>query len=127
MSTQALWLVRHGESMANIAAEEAEASGQDAVAVGHRDADVPLSPLGERQAAAFGLWLREKKLRARLSTAWTSPYLRATQTTQIASVQAKLSNPVLVDERLRDRELGVLDTLTRKGVENRLPTPITTC
>jgi broad specificity phosphatase PhoE len=35
---------------------------------------------------------------------------------------AGLSFPVRVDERLRDRELGILDTLTSLGVENRLPT-----
>ena len=36
-------------------------------------------------------------------------------------VVASSALPVLLDERLRDRELGVLDLLTRVGVTNRFP------
>jgi broad specificity phosphatase PhoE len=48
-----------------------------------------------------------------------SPYLRARQTA--AAALAGLPVRMCVDERLRDRELGVLDLLTTRGVEARLP------
>jgi broad specificity phosphatase PhoE len=49
-----IWLVRHGESAGNVARNEAEASGQLFINVVQREIDVPLSELGERQAAALG-------------------------------------------------------------------------
>jgi len=122
MGATELWLVRHGESTANVAAAEAESQGAEAIAVDHRDADVPLSEVGERQAAALGRWLSEQSLDLSPGTVWASPYRRAQQTIAIAMNYARLRFPVRVDERLRDRELGILDTLTSLGVEKRLPT-----
>ena len=52
---------------------------------------------------------------------WSSPYVRAQQTAQIALEAAGQSLPIAVDERLRDRELGILDLLTTQGVANRYP------
>ncbi|WP_165689046.1 histidine phosphatase family protein, partial [Mycobacteroides abscessus] len=53
---------------------------------------------------------------------WVSPYLRAQQTIALALAAGGLAEPPKrVDERLRDRELGVLDRLTRTGVRNRFP------
>jgi probable phosphoglycerate mutase len=110
-----LWLVRHGESAANVAANAAEASGAEVIDVPWRDADVPLTDAGREQAAALGALLAE---RAAPDAVWTSPYLRARQTIEIAGA----GHPVpRIDERLRDRELGVLDLLTTTGVERRLP------
>lgn len=114
--TARLLLIRHGESTANVAAAAAEAAGADTIAVEARDADVPLSPLGQRQAAALALPLREQD---GAGTAWfSSPYRRAVQTAGAAGIE----RPALrLDERLRDRELGVIDALTRIGVVHRLP------
>ncbi|TDC78347.1 hypothetical protein E1193_20925 [Micromonospora sp. KC606] len=53
----ALWIVRHGESTANVAATAAEASGAERIDLSHRDADVPLSATGEEQARATARWL----------------------------------------------------------------------
>jgi broad specificity phosphatase PhoE len=50
-----------------------------------------------------------------------SPYVRARETARIACEEAGLDLPARVDERLRDRELGVLDRLTFAGVEARFP------
>jgi broad specificity phosphatase PhoE len=58
---------------------------------------------------------------ARPQAVVVSPYLRARETARIACEEAGLSLPTTVDERLRDRELGVLDRLTFKGVRNRFP------
>ncbi|MCC2308208.1 histidine phosphatase family protein [Cellulomonas chengniuliangii] len=121
MDTTTLLLVRHGESQANLAAATAEAAGAEAIDVPARDADVLLSDLGAAQAAALGVWLGRLPEHQRPESVWCSPYARARQTARIALENAGLSLPVRVDERLRDRELGVLDALTAHGVDVRMP------
>ncbi|GAA3342172.1 histidine phosphatase family protein [Curtobacterium pusillum] len=122
MAVTDIWLVRHGESTANVAAARAEAAGADVIEVDHRDADVPLSALGEEQSRALGAELAERGVDDVPVALWVSPYLRAQQTIGIALAAGGLAEPPKrVDERLRDRELGVLDLLTRAGVRNRYP------
>ena len=114
-------LVRHGESMGNLAAAAASSAGVEQIMVEHRDPDVPLSPLGLEQAVALGRGLAPL-VSDQVSTAvWSSPYRRALDTARTALSQSSSELPVFVDERLRDRELGVLDLLTRRGVANRFP------
>ncbi len=120
MAIAELVLIRHGESTANVAREAAESEGTDTIAVEARDADVPLSPLGRRQAAALGQWLSQSAER-RPARVWASPYARAVQTARIAMAEAGADCPLVLDERLRDKELGVLDTLTAEGVRRRFP------
>lgn len=119
MTATQLWLVRHGESTANVLATEAQRAGLEAIAVTHRDADVPLSDAGMQQAEALGNWLAA--VDGTPDAVWSSPYLRAQQTISIAMQVSGLEHPILVDERLRDRELGILDALTSHGVDVRLP------
>ena len=119
MPITTLLLVRHGESVANIAASYAEVHELEVIAAPSRDADVPLSPTGLEQAAALGRWLAARD--APPSAVWVSSYLRARQTAQLALDTAGMAPPVRVDERLRDRELGILDLLTSRGVEARYP------
>ena len=121
MTVLQLVLLRHGESEANIAAEEAERTGADRVAVPARDPDVELSSTGREQAQAVGPALAGMAEGERPAAVWVSPYRRAQQTAELALVSAGLDLPVRVDERLRDRELGVLDTLTSHGVERLHP------
>lgn len=116
-----LLLVRHGESMGNVAAAAAFAAGAQVIEVGQRDADVPLSPTGVAQAQAFGGWLRDLSPDVTPQSVWCSPYVRAIQTATIALETAGLAVPFRIDERLRDRELGILDLLTGVGVDARLP------
>jgi broad specificity phosphatase PhoE len=115
----ALWIVRHGESTANVAASAAEASDAELVGVTHRDADVPLSPTGEEQARAIGRWLAGLPREYRPHVAVASPYLRAVRTAELALAGTGI--PVSRDERLRDRDLGILDGLTPHGVRRRHP------
>jgi broad specificity phosphatase PhoE len=117
MLPEKLVLVRHGESIANLAAADAERSGALRLDVDLRDADVPLSELGARQAAALGPALRPLGI----DRAIVSPYLRAVETARIALDTAGLEPASRIDERLRDRELGVLDLLTWRGVEQLHP------
>ena len=123
-----LLLVRHGESTANVAATAAEAAGSETIDVAERDADVPLSEKGIEQARALASWLDDLDLAMGAgggdgsgTAFWCSPYLRARQTIGIALDEAGADVLVRVDERLRDRELGVLDLLTRRGVEAQHP------
>lgn len=119
MSVTRLWLVRHGESEGNVAASRAERDGSPVIALDIRDADVELSPTGREQAAALGTWLRS--VEGSVDEYWVSPYRRALQTLAIALDDARTASCALVDERLRDRELGILDLLTWKGVEELHP------
>lgn len=121
-----LGVVRHGESVANVAADEAEAAGLDMVDVTERDADVGLSPAGQAQAVALGRWFAELPADRLPDWVVSSPYRRAEQTATIAlgeaGREAGVALPhIVLDERLRDRELGVLDLLTSHGVAVRLP------
>jgi broad specificity phosphatase PhoE len=115
-----LLLIRHGESAGNVAREAAESSGAEVIDIAWRDADVPLSDLGRTQAQALGGWLAERHGDVR--AVWSSPYRRARDTAQIALDAAGANHHVRVDERLRDRELGVLDRLTSRGVQARFAT-----
>ncbi len=121
MGATELWLVRHGESLGNVAASEADAVGSEVIPVGMRDADVPLSPTGEEQAAALGSYLGGLDPDRAPQAVWSSPYARAVQTADVALREARLELGLRIDERLRDRELGILDLLTTLGVNSRLP------
>lgn len=115
-----LIVVRHGESLGNVAREDAEAVGAETIDLGTRDADVELSDTGRRQARAVGAWLAADPQR-RPDAVVSSPYVRARDTARLALEAAGIALPVDVDERLRDRELGVLDRLTSSGARVRHP------
>lgn len=114
-----LWLVRHGESVANVAATRAEVEGLDTIPVDLRDADVPLSDTGRAQALALAEWMAQQPQNG-VDALYTSPYVRARETLGIA-LGGSPERVAIVDERLRDRELGILDLLTRSGVARRHP------
>ena len=118
-----LWLVRHGESAGNVARTAAEKSGAATIAVEGRDMDVPLSALGERQARAVGTWFAAQPIEHRPTVVMSSPYARAWQTTRCLMEEAKLAPNVrsIADERLREKEFGALNRLTRSGIEAALP------
>jgi broad specificity phosphatase PhoE len=116
--------VRHGESAGNVARDAAEAAGHPMIDIATRDMDVPLSAQGESQARALGEWLGRQPDDERPTHTLSSPYVRA-QTTARLVLEASGCPPeevcVEVDERLREREFGILDRLTRAGIEARYP------
>lgn len=117
-----LWLARHGQSCGNLARDEAEASGIELIDIAERDMDVDLSPLGESQAQALGSWFGALKKGDRPTVVLASPYVRAVRTAELAIDAAGLGDlEVISDERLREREFGVLDRLTKAGIEQRFP------
>ncbi|MDQ2688385.1 MAG: histidine phosphatase family protein [Armatimonadota bacterium] len=120
----ALLVVRHGQSAGNVARDAAEAAGQTVIPIAQRDADVPLSDLGERQARALGRWFGGLPADKKPTVVLVSPYVRARQTAQLALEEAEI-DPEDVgfqsDERLREKEFGVLDCLTPLGVAEKYP------
>jgi len=116
---QWLGVIRHGQSTGNVIAQNAETDGLEAIDIPERDADVPLSTTGREQAEAVGTWLSGLRPDERPEVVVVSPYLRTRQTAELALAGTGIA--AVVDERLRDRELGVLDLLTGRGVQARLP------
>ncbi|HEV7992641.1 MAG TPA: histidine phosphatase family protein [Gemmatimonadaceae bacterium] len=118
-----LWIVRHGESAGNVAREAAYAANLSVIDIVERDVDVPLSALGEEQARALGRWFAAMPSGKRPNVLLSSPYLRARQTAAYVLDSGGVENgtPMLIDERLREKEFGVLDRLTRLGIEQRFP------
>lgn len=114
-----LWLVRHGESMGNVALRHARSKGHHRIELTTRDMDVPLSPLGERQAEAVGLWLGANTEAP--DAILTSPYLRARHTCTLLAKAAGWRTSIIPDERLREKEFGIIDALTSAGVMSQHP------
>jgi probable phosphoglycerate mutase len=119
---EALLVVRHGESAGNVARDTALKSGAPRIDIGERDVDVPLSGLGRHQSSALGCWLAEQEY---LSDAiLSSPYRRAMSTARIIAENGAVIpafKGVVQDERLREKEFGILDGLTRAGIEANYP------
>ncbi|MCF6377525.1 histidine phosphatase family protein [Nocardioides KLBMP 9356] len=116
-----LVLVRHGQSEGNVAAEAAARDRLERIEVPARDPDVVLSGTGRDQAAAVGRWLAALAPEERPEVLWTSPYRRARETAEIALDTAGLDIPRRVDERLRDRDMGITDKLTSAGIRAAYP------
>ena len=117
-----LVLIRHGQSLANVAFPAADADGLLEVEFSGRDAEVPLTEAGEEQAAAVGRWLAGLPADRRPEVVITSPYLRARETWRIAAEASGLDLPEpATDDRLVDRLLGDLEMLTRAAVAARFP------
>ena len=120
---QQIWIVRHGQSAGNVARDAAEAAGLPLIDIATRDVDTPLSALGEQQAGALGDWFGQMPPEQRPSVVLTSPYVRARDTAQLIANAAGLSDDItfVSDERLREKEFGLLDRLTRLGISQKYP------
>lgn len=116
-----IWIVRHGQSAGNIARDKAEEEGVSLIELEHRDADVPLSELGLRQAQSLGRWLSGQPPHLRPQVVLSSPYVRARQTAQqvLDALQGQVQ--LVADERLREKEFGILDRYTSAGIREKFP------
>lgn len=119
--TTRIILVRHGQSEGNVAAEAAQREHQERISVPARDPDIELSELGRQQAQAVGRWLSQLPEQDQPDVVWTSPYRRARETADVALEVADFEPPRRVDERLRDRDMGITDMLTADGIRDRYP------
>ncbi len=115
----ALWLVRHGESMGNVADARAQRAGAGKLELDVRDPDVPLSETGCGQARALGRWLAALPPGERPTTVLSSPFTRAFTTAELATEELGL--PVRTDERLRERDFGAFDGMTGAGIREQYP------
>jgi broad specificity phosphatase PhoE len=114
-----LVLVRHGESEGNLADRDARHRGAERLDLDVRDADIDLSENGRRQAEAVGRWLADCDPALRPDLVVSSPYRRATETARLAL--AGLDVELVLDERLRERDLGAFDGLTQAGLRAAYP------
>jgi broad specificity phosphatase PhoE len=117
----ALWLLRHGQSEGNVVRDAAQGTDEEILDIADRDMDVPLSALGHSQALGFGRWLGRQPASDQPDIILSSPYRRAVETAAMVLEGSGLDLPVFRDERLRERELGILDLLTGRGVRARFP------
>ncbi|HLJ30672.1 MAG TPA: histidine phosphatase family protein [Candidatus Angelobacter sp.] len=113
-----LVIVRHGQSERNVAKEQANASGATVLGANLRDVDTPLTPLGVQQAITTGQFLRDK---SNFDVIFSSPYMRTLQTSQHILGQLTAVPRIVMEERIREIEFGMLDGLTHQGVRERYP------
>ena len=113
-----LWIVRHGQSAGNVARDLASAAGEHMIDIPMRDVDVPLSDLGGSQADAVGRWFAGFPEEERPEIVLASPYARARETANricAAGGTAPDAKGPVIDERLREREFGILDRMTTEA------------
>lgn len=113
-----LWIVRHGESAGNVARAEAIAASAKRITLTARDVDIPLSPRGEEQAVALGRWFAHGDAHGRPDVLLSSPYRRAHDTARLFRDAGGCASdePICLDERLREKEFGIVDGLTTSGI-----------
>jgi broad specificity phosphatase PhoE len=118
-----IWIVRHGESAGNVARDAADLAGHARIDIAERDVDVPLSALGEQQSDALAAWFSDMALSQQPDVILASPYKRAVRTAETIAgkLSAQPKPTVSVDERLREKEFGILDRLTHRGIEELHP------
>ena len=115
-----IWFVRHGESLSNVARHEAEAKDSPTIEFTGREMDIALSDTGREESKRAGHWFGE--LEEKPTLIYSSPYSRTAETTAIIVETGGLKGvPVIFDERLREREMGIFDRLTKRGALERYP------
>jgi broad specificity phosphatase PhoE len=118
-----LWLVRHGQSAGNVARDLAHANGLHRIPLEMRDVDVALSAMGEAQSRALGEWFGRGEGGGVPDVILCSPYVRARQTARLFrdAGGALAGEAICADERLREKEFGILDGLTSAGILQEEP------
>lgn len=120
-----LWIARHGQSAGNVARDAAESAGLALIDIEFRDIDTPLSDLGVEQSRALGRWFAGLPAHERPQVVLSSPYVRARETARLIMEEAgwRAGEDVRwrVDERLREKEFGILDRLTKHGIKQKHP------
>lgn len=115
-----IWIVRHGESTANIARRKAELEDASTIDFTGREMDIPLSDAGVQQSVSLGRWFKFQP--AKPTVIYASPYLRTFESARFLAANAKLDGvEILTDERIREREFGIFDRLTWRGSVEKYP------
>ena len=116
---QELVLVRHGESLGNVADARAREQGSGRLDLDTRDPDTPLSEQGQQQADVLARTVAGWQASEQPEVVISSPYARAAQTARL--VTRPLGLDARLDERLRERDLGAFDGLTGAGIREAYP------
>jgi broad specificity phosphatase PhoE len=97
----ALWLIRHGETAWSLSGQHTSTT------------DLPLTPEGERKAAAVGKMLAGKKFAA----VYVSPMTRARETCRIAGY----GEGAIIADDLREWNYGAYEGLTTTEIHRTAP------
>ena len=117
-----LWVIRHGQSAGNVARDAAELAGATLIDLAHRDADTPLSELGEQQSQALAAWFDALPADERPTHLMSSPFVRSYQTCAAITTRLRIdADEISLDERLREKEFGILDRYTSQGIRATFP------
>ena len=116
---QVVWLVRHGESMGNVADAQAQQAGAGRLQLDVRDPDVPLSDTGRAPGRGAGQVAgRAARGRAAHRRAELAVHPGADDG---AAGHRTARHPVRTDERLRERDFGAFDGMTGAGIREQFP------
>ena len=113
-----LVIVRHGESERNVHRAEAQREGRLEYHGDVRDMDVALTPRGLRQARETGKYLGQE---FRFDRVFVSPYERTLLTATTLVKQFAYQVELTLEERIREKEFGILDGLTSQGIRSKYP------
>ncbi|GGK36508.1 histidine phosphatase family protein [Nocardia camponoti] len=119
-----LWAVRHGQSEANVWFADPTTNIRH---MRTTDADVELTDVGRWEARKLGQWLAGLGSVQRPDLVVCSPYLRTRLTWALMAATATERNrhlrPIrtVVDERIRDREMGIFDLFPQPAIRRASP------
>ena len=121
-------ITRHGYSFANARKDAAKKAGQEPSWTElERDQDTQLVPLGHQQAFDQGQYIGYHSAPEWLpEVIITSPYIRAKQTTDrivegIRTVHPDYAPRIVVEERIREIEFGIMDGIDRATFRKLFP------
>jgi 2,3-bisphosphoglycerate-dependent phosphoglycerate mutase len=115
-----LFLIRHGESLANCARHKAEIEQSLTIDFEGREQDVSLSEKGKLQSKNARKFFNNPSNKPNMI--FCSPYARTRETAALLVDSTVLMHTqVVYDERLRERELGMFDGLTKLGAMLKYP------
>lgn len=115
-----LIIMRHAESEANLRREylEKQSSNEIHIGLGMRDADVPLTARGREQARLAGRYLNRH---GPFDVLFVSPYRRTRDSADLVLAELEGRPRLLIEERVREKEFGVLEGLTKHGMRVTFP------
>jgi broad specificity phosphatase PhoE len=116
-----LAVMRHAESEANYHREYLEKINSPVthLQIETRDVDVPLTEEGRRQAREAGAYLARSG--GPFDVIYVSPYRRTRETADLVVESLSPGPPRVVEERVREKEFGILEGLTKTGVKELHP------
>lgn len=116
--------MRHAESVGNVARRIAEETKAKRIEIPCREPDVALSDFGKNQAVALGNYFADFSENETPTVIYSSPFIRTSETTRILMAHSGINPPKIrlkFDERLREREFGIFDCLTKRGAMEKHP------